>query len=1077
MLSNPAGRITAFARALRAGEVTLAQLASLRAELNLTTIPQSIWNDADAQLERAPRCALAYAQVLRALTNDTLESTRAGLLLIRALNACGEFRAAIGECETVASQFATSDDAESVARVWWEAAFAETWLGNLDSARLYLDRARGALKEESVLWSARGAWIEGRIARDQVKSDEALHCLSEAHEKFAQAGDTLNAARLARELGHLSSRSAPARALDRLAETRALFEKENCPLESALCNFFIAQAYTNLDQYDQGLHSLALARSVFTEHQIAFFVSFCDLDAGLIHMRQNRFDEALSLFERARAAFRMMGAESEASSCEINIGVILLRRNRYEQARAIFESAAQQALASARPKKAAICFTNIGWCYLGQGRYADALNYFRQARAAYEREQVEHRLAWCDLNIGLAQLDLGQYAQAHETLASAREFFANNNEPSNLAECEMYLAQISIARGENEPAENALTHARALYADLGQPARAAVCNRLLAQLAGLRGDKKGARARLADCRAVFSANDQPIEGALCDLIEGELRFAWGECARAKRLLNHARAKLSPAFPDHAWRADYTLARIAQKQERPRAAIEHYRDAANAIADVRGQLVSEQWSNDFFATRQQVYDDAVNYAIAQNKPSDALAVIESAKAQIFLAHLTRRDWKKSDEDERRTELNARETDLRYHLAALRETLRVTATATLTTRGDHSAELAEYKAVGEEYETVVAQLQWKQKGLAGAPTLARFDLARFRERANARWSKDWLALEYYLRGDVLTIVIIDSQTLAVESHCLKPFASHLLRHCADTRADVREVVYRQTIHNMPTPPSPIDPLRELTRFLIPSRVRRTKRELTLLISPHSFLHQLPFHALKDGDTFLVERFQFVYTPALQAWTQLNAGAETKALGQILACGVDEFDNRARSLPHTAREVQGLRDLFDGQLTALWGKDARRETFRAWNASGALQKLDALHFATHAILDESAPHWSRILLADGELSVTAVLDFSLDASLVTLSACSSATGMVGQGDEIVTLARAFFYAGARALVASLWAVEDDSTAELMTAFYKHLRAGTSIAASLRAAQIELIQQGLKPFHWAPFVAMGNV
>ena len=102
---------------------------------------------------------------------------------------------------------------------------------------------------------------------------------------------------------------------------------------------------------------------------------------------------------------------------------------------------------------------------------------------------------------------------------------------------------------------------------------------------------------------------------------------------------------------------------------------------------------------------------------------------------------------------------------------------------------------------------------------------------------------------------------------------------------------------------------------------------------------------------------------------------------------------------------------------------------------------------------------------------------------ADLVPLSACDTAGGSDLEGEGIIGLSRAFQYAGARSVVASLWSVADRSTAVLMRSFYSHLEAGAAKAEALRAAQLEMIEPEAEgdgsfahPFHWAAFVLIGD-
>ncbi|RIK27197.1 MAG: hypothetical protein DCC52_09560, partial [Chloroflexi bacterium] len=254
--------------------------------------------------------------------------------------------------------------------------------------------------------------------------------------------------------------------------------------------------------------------------------------------------------------------------------------------------------------------------------------------------------------------------------------------------------------------------------------------------------------------------------------------------------------------------------------------------------------------------------------------------------------------------------------------------------------------------------------------------------------------------------------------------------------------------------------------------------------LLIAPHQLLHQLAFQALQIDGTFLAERVQVAYTPTLQGYAQLcqNAAANERAASDtLLVCGVKTFahDDLARNLPtlrHTRREVNQIRRQYPS-ATVLWQSRAQRARLLEWNQTERLRDFSILHFSTHATLYADTPQLGAIELSQDALTFLDITNLHLNARLVTLSACAGNLGRGGSGDEWVSLARAFFYAGARALVASLWEVDDESTTKLMELFYKGLARGESIAAALAFAQRERMRQGASPLQWAPFVAIGNV
>jgi CHAT domain-containing protein len=105
-------------------------------------------------------------------------------------------------------------------------------------------------------------------------------------------------------------------------------------------------------------------------------------------------------------------------------------------------------------------------------------------------------------------------------------------------------------------------------------------------------------------------------------------------------------------------------------------------------------------------------------------------------------------------------------------------------------------------------------------------------------------------------------------------------------------------------------------------------------------------------------------------------------------------------------------------------------------------------------------------------------------LQASLVCLSGCQTGRNVIGGGDELLGLMRAFLYAGAASLVLSQWAVQDLSTAQFMQVFYQNLLTGQTKGAALREAQLQFLGQGKSaaesayahPYFWAPFFLVGD-
>jgi CHAT domain-containing protein/Tfp pilus assembly protein PilF len=143
--------------------------------------------------------------------------------------------------------------------------------------------------------------------------------------------------------------------------------------------------------------------------------------------------------------------------------------------------------------------------------------------------------------------------------------------------------------------------------------------------------------------------------------------------------------------------------------------------------------------------------------------------------------------------------------------------------------------------------------------------------------------------------------------------------------------------------------------------------------------------------------------------------------------------------------------------------------------------------IHLATHAIVDDRNPLYSKLVFAndessreDGFLNTYELYNIRLNADLVVLSACNTGYGKLVRGEGIMSLARGFMYAGCPSIVMSLWPVDDLSTKRLMDHFYQGLASGLRKDEALRRAKIEYINEAdnvkSNPFYWAGFVSIGS-
>jgi CHAT domain-containing protein len=247
--------------------------------------------------------------------------------------------------------------------------------------------------------------------------------------------------------------------------------------------------------------------------------------------------------------------------------------------------------------------------------------------------------------------------------------------------------------------------------------------------------------------------------------------------------------------------------------------------------------------------------------------------------------------------------------------------------------------------------------------------------------------------------------------------------------------------------------------------------------LIVVPHGPLHYMPFQALREGNSYLVERNAIAIAPSASVAAQLLGRKEGDA--HLVAFGNPELGLGPRyALPGSEREVQELGALFP-QRQIFLRREASKARFKEMAANTRI-----VHVAAHAEVDEVDPLFSRILLAgegneSGSLEAREVFDLKLNqVSLVTLSACESGLGKIARGDEILGFTRSFLSAGAASLIVSLWPVADDSTELLMTTLYGELAKGVDLQLAMQTAQVTVLKRSrfAHPFFWAPFNLIGD-
>ncbi len=516
----------------------------------------------------------------------------------------------------------------------------------------------------------------------------------------------------------------------------------------------------------------------------------------------------------------------------------------------------------------------------------------------------------------------------------------------------------------------------------------------------------------------------------------------GEARGARGLLDAVLA--DPRIADFAelhWMAHFERGRASGRLGDPDAALEDFRRAADLVERQRSSVNTEANKIGFVADKQAVYARIVEALVARGEPGEALDYAERAKSRALVDLLAaRRDFAVAGPQAGRARALVEAIDAAEARAAIQDDAPATAA---------SQPLRQLAPLRDEVRQLAPELA--SLGTVTASTA---------QEVRARLAGDDTLVEYFGHADSLFAFVADrGQVRAV------PLDGSGLEE--DVRAFRRALA------------SPHAPQWEALAAKLHARLWRPLAALVatprVTIVAHGPLHYLPFAALRAQDgSLLVDRFAVRYLPSASVLRFLRPARPGAGAAPLLAFGDPDLGDPALALAFAGREAAAVAGAIPGSRLHL--RASATET--AFKDEAA--RFRRIHLATHGRFRAEAALQSGLYLArdaqnDGLLTVGELYSLRLDADLVTLSACETALGAISGGDDVVGLTRGFLYAGASAVVASLWGVDDAATAELMQAFYARL-ATADAREALRHAQLEARRTRPHPFHWAAFVLVGR-
>lgn len=800
------------------------------------------------------------------------------------------------------------------------------------------------------------------------------------------------------------------------------------------------------------------------EQTLKIFEKYGDeLGAGKIEMnlsnivsRRDQHSQAEQYCLSARRRFSALGEKDWLTMAENSLANTYSELNDFITAEKFYEKALKRAKQEKMQVTEAEIEASLGNLAKFRGRYDKALKFLEQSRQKYDELNMPHQTAIAELEIADIYLELNLADEAFTIYESTTEKLRRLKMQGEEARARANFGKSAVLLKKNSIAQKELKKSARLFLVEKNAAGAAAVKLNEANLEFLIGQFQNTLKLVKEAEDLLTKSENLRHNLTAKWLKGEALLNSGESKKAEKILLRAfKDAKKQEQPNIAQSALNSLGNIAWRAGDLSKAKMHFEKAIDLVEKLRAPLPAEEFRMAFFANKQAPFESLTKIYLKENNLENAWFYVEKARARALGDELNV-GFQVDD-------YNKASKKTIEKLERLREELnwfysRLNRAGNDEIKGLQKEVLEREKEISDVLRQIGSTRIYKIKNYE--PNGNSSELAGLQRQIG----KHKALIEFVKFDDGLSAFIISDhkiefvQNLGKESEIIElleglqyqfgtlRFGSKSLEKFLPElkkRADS----YLQKLHE---------------KLIRPVETYFENRNLVII--PVGALHYVPFHALHDGEKYLIESREVVSSPSASVWKKLDSKSERKLNSALMFGFADE------KIPMVHNEIRSLKNIFPNVKT-FTGKHATFE-----NYSEFASKFDVLHFACHGNFRSENPMFSSLHLADGYVTVHDICSQNLKAVLVTLSACETGLNKIFAGEEILGLARGFLTAGASSLVLSLWTVNDKATTKLMKSFYGELQRGKTVSASLRKAQRKSIENGEHPYFWSPFAIIGK-
>jgi CHAT domain-containing protein/uncharacterized protein YqgQ len=826
--------------------------------------------------------------------------------------------------------------------------------------------------------------------------------------------------------------------------------------------------------------ALVIAESIQNIELRAYALS----ELGVSYSYTNELIESKDNYLKSYGLFRQIGNRLRLSLLSDNIGKIYMSIFNYESAIKYYQEGIE--FAGDNKRSLVLNLTGLADAYSNLANYAEALKYYNQAKKlSSEIKDIESGisiysgLGALNYNLDRPKNALGYYMQAESECSKINNPYLTADVYDKLGVVYSSLDSLSISEKYFLEAQKLAGENHAYYTEV-------LSGINLAEVLIKKEDYGRALVILNKYRKNSISEEMPYLQARAGILTGNIFEKKNDFEGAKssynQALNIVRNLNEKSLEVEAY---YNLAKLFESKNLNEAAESYYLSAVRLIEDVSRPLFSqEDVQISYFSGNREIYDSFAEYYLKQQKYQKAFELVNKSHSRNMIQNLN----------------NLRLQSLVKDSTVLSELYDYD---WIIHSGIYGT--AKTEDVRNKLNNLKLTLIEKYPGLASYLNMEKWP--SLTDIQNSLSNDENLISYYSTKTDLYAFLINNKVFKPIKLSISKEELTEMVNNISpyfENNITNTNAFYNQDLFSFNAAAS-----YKLFEKIVLPLLQSIPKDQKIIISPCTELISFPFEFLvtnyRDTESpytygnkkYLLNDYDISYSPSATAFFQQQKSS-LRNDGKVLLVGNPSINTESSEfaerrglledspgiprnlallpLKYSGEEVSNIGEIITAN-TILLDKNATETNFKQ-NAS--LSRI--IHLSTHSFLYNKQPliFFSNTYDAenDGFLEASEIVQLKLNSDLVVLSSCNSGLGSVDESEGILGLTKAFFEAGSKSVVVSLWDVNDRYTSKLMTLFYEKLSMGYDKSKALRLAKIEFIQKySPDPYYWAAFVLSGNI